>query len=376
MSTARARLFPLILATALILTGCSIGGLAGAGRDEIKIAVVGPMSGDAATYGQDFVRGAQMAAEKINAAGGVDGKKIVIEQFDDRNDTTETANIAQKIGSDPSIVASMGHFTSSTVYAAMPIYKANGLPLVVISASDPKITQQGNEWVFRVSPTNDIGAQAMADLMVKQLGLKRIATFYLNTDFGKSEHQYFVERVQENGGTIVLDEPYQPDTKDFTSGIIKLKNSGAEAVYLSSYYNDAALLIKQAVASGVQTRWFASGAIISNQFPQVGGEAVEGVITARVARGQNWEAVAAEYRQRYGAEPTPFVIYAYTATQAIAEAARQEGATRDGIRRGLEAIENLDTAIGPLTFDENRQAIYTEFEFLIVQDGQFKPWTP
>jgi ABC-type branched-subunit amino acid transport system substrate-binding protein len=103
---------------------------------------------------------------------------------------------------------------------------------------------------------------------------------------------------------------------------------------------------------------------------------VEGVITARVARGQNWEAVAAEYRQRYGTEPTPFVIYAYTATQAIAEAARQKGATRDGIRRGLEAIENLDTAIGPLTFDENRQSIYREFEFLIVKDGQFKPWTP
>lgn len=121
MSTGRARLFPLVLATALILIGCSIGGLAGAGRDEIKIAVVGPMSGDAATYGQDFVRGAQMAAEKINAAGGVDGKKIVIEQFDDRNDTTETANIAQKIGCDPSILASIGHFTSSTVYAAMPI---------------------------------------------------------------------------------------------------------------------------------------------------------------------------------------------------------------------------------------------------------------
>uniref|UniRef100_A0A831X788 Leucine-binding protein domain-containing protein n=1 Tax=Thermorudis peleae TaxID=1382356 RepID=A0A831X788_9BACT len=376
MNIVRSRLLALVLAAAFILVGCDIGGLAGAGGDQIKIAVVGPMSGDAATYGQDFVRGAQMAAEKINAAGGVDGKEIVIEQFDDRNDTTETANIAQRIGSDSSILASMGHFTSSTVYAAMPIYKANRLPLVVISASDPKITQQGNEWVFRVSPTNDLGAQATADLLVQQLGLTRIATFYLNTDFGKSEHQYFVERVQQNGGTIVLDEPYQPDTKDFTSGIIKLKNAGAEAVYLSSYYNDAALLIKQAVASGVQTRWFASAAIISNQFPEVGGEAVEGVITARVAQGENWEAVAAEYRQKYGAEPTPFVIYAYAATQAIAEAARQGGATRDGIRQGLEAIENLDTAIGPLSFDQNRQAIYTEFEFLIVQDGQFKPWTP
>lgn len=369
------RVLPLLLVAAVLVAACAPG-QAGSGGSELKIAVAGPMSGDAAQYGQDFMRGAELAAEKINAAGGVNGKQIKLVSFDDRNDTTEAANVAQKIATDSSIVASMGHFTSSTVYASMPIYQSNQLPLLVISASDPKITQQGNEWVFRVSPTNDLGAQAIAELMVNKLGLKNIATLYLNTDFGKSENGYFTEAVKGHGGTIVLNEPYQPDAKDFTSTIIKLKGAGADATYLSSYYNDAALLIKQAKASSVETRWFASGAIISPAFPEVGGEAVQGVVTDRVAQGKSWDAVASAYREKHGAPPSPFVVYSHSAVQAIVEAAKTGGTTRQGIRDGLPKLKDLDTGVGPLTFDDNRQAIYRQFDYLVVKDGGFQPWQP
>lgn len=369
------RVLPLLGAASLLLGACAPGQQA-AGSTELKIAVVGPMSGDAAQYGQDFTRGAELAAEQINAAGGVSGKQIKIATFDDRNDTTEAANVAQKITTDPSIAVSMGHFTSSTVYAAMPIYKANEMPLLVISASDPKITQQGNEWVFRVSPTNDVGAQAMADLMVKQQGLKAIAAFYLNTDFGKTENAYFTERVQANGGTVVLNEPYQPDVKDFTSALIKLKGANAQAVYLSSYYSDAVLLIKQAKAAGVNTRWFASAAIFSPAFLEVGGQDVEGVITNRIAQGTTWDEVAKAYEGKYGSAPSPFAVYAHSAVTAVADAAQKGGATRKGIRDGLAQIKNLDTGVGQLTFDQSGQAVYTRFDYLQVQDGRFVPWKP
>lgn len=375
MSRRPLRWLSALVMIALLVAGCGSPGNA-ADSDEIKIAVVGPMTGDAAQYGEDFTRGAQLAAEQINAADGVDGKQITIVTFDDRNDTTEAASVAQKIATDSSIVASMGHFTSSTVYAAMPIYKSNQLPLVVISASDPGITEQGNEWVFRVSPTNNLGAEAMADLIVNELGLKKIAIFYLNTDFGKTERQFFTARVAANGGEIVLDEPYQPDAKDFSSSIIKLKNAGADAVYLSSYYNDAVLLIRQAKDAGVETRWFTSAAVLSPQFTEIGGEAVEGVITNRVSQGDSWDAVAEAYRAKYNDEPSPFVIYAYSAVQAIAEAAKSEGTSREAIREGLAKIQGLETALGPLTFDENRQAVYESFDYLEVRDGQFQLWQP
>ncbi len=372
------RLLVAVLASALCLaTACgSLGQAAGTnGGSELRVAIAGPFSGDAAQYGQDFLRGAGLAADKVNAAGGVQGKQIKLVQFDDRNDTTEAANVAQKMAADASIVASMGHFTSSTVYATMPIYKSNELPLVVISASDPKITQQGNDWLFRVSPTNNLGAEAMADLIVKQRGLKKIATFFLNTDFGKSEHSYFADRAQKNGGELVLEEGYQPDAKDFTASIIKLKSSGAQAVYLSSYYNDAALLIKQAKAAGVEQQWFSSTSVVSPSFAQVGGSAVEGVIADRIAQGSAWDEVAAAYKEKYGQEASPFVIYAYSAMQAVAEAAKT-GATRQGIRDGLVRLKDLSTPVGPITFDANRQVVYTSFDYLIVKDGTFQSWRP
>jgi len=372
------RLLVAALAAALCLaTACgSLGQAAGTnGGSELRVAIAGPFSGDAAQYGQDFLRGAGLAADKVNAAGGVQGKQIKLVQFDDRNDTTEAANVAQKMAADSSIVTSMGHFTSSTVYATMPIYKSNELPLVVISASDPKITQQGNDWLFRVSPTNNLGAEAMADLIVKQRGLKKIATFFLNTDFGKSEHSYFADRAQKNGGELVLEEGYQPDAKDFTASIIKLKSSGAQAVYLSSYYNDAALLIKQAKAAGVEQQWFSSTSVVSPSFAQVGGSAVEGVIADRIAQGSAWDEVAAAYKEKYSQEASPFVIYAYSAMQAVAEAAKT-GATRQGIRDGLVRLKDLSTPVGPITFDPNRQVVYTSFDYLIVKDGTFQSWRP
>jgi branched-chain amino acid transport system substrate-binding protein len=362
-----------LLTLSLLLAGCSgLTSNSASGGGELRIAIAGPFSGDAAQYGQDFMRGAGLAADQINANGGISGKQVKLLQFDDRNDTTEAANVAQKIASDPSIAASMGHFTSSTVYATMPIYKANQVPLVVISASDPKITQQGNEWLFRVSPTNNLGAEAMADLMIKQNGLKRLASFYLNTDFGKSEHSYWVDQVKKDGGEVVLEEAYQPDAKDFTASIIKLKNSGADGVYLSSYYNDAALLIKQAKAAGVEQKWFASGSVISPQFPEIGGSAVEGVVTDRIAQGQAWDEVAATYKQKYNQEASPFVVYAYSAMQAIGEAARN-GATRQGIRDNLPKLKDFATPLGALTFNPDRQVVYSNFDYMVVQDGAFQP---
>lgn len=344
---------------------------------EIKIAVVGPMSGEGAVFGEEFARGAGMAAQKINDGGGVEGKTITIVPFDDRNDLTETVNVAQKVASDSSIVASMGHFSSSAVHAAMPVYEANQLPLVVVSAADPAITRQGNEWLFRVSPTTDTWATTMADLIVTELGLTKLGAFYQNTDYGQADHQSFVERAEANGGAFLFAESYQPDAKDFTSALIELGQAELEAVYLSSYFNDAALIISQAKAAGIEARWFAPAPITAGPFLKVGGDAVEGTITIRVAQGDNWTAVAGAYQEEYGTRPSPLVIFAYSATQAIAEAIRLEDATRDGIRAGLEQIDNLDTALGPLTLDENRQAVYVDFEeFLIVQDGEFRPWNP
>src|SRR5947209_14103649 len=131
LAAARCLLFG-FLALVLGLAGCTASGAGSGGSGgELRVAIAGPFSGDAAQYGQDFFRGAGLAADQINANGGIGGKQVKLLQFDDRNDTTEAANVAQKIASDSSIVASMGHFTSSTVYATMPIYQANQIPLVV-----------------------------------------------------------------------------------------------------------------------------------------------------------------------------------------------------------------------------------------------------
>lgn len=364
---AHATLMAALAAAALMLVAaCGGGSGAGSGGGgAIKIAVAGPMSGSDAQYGTDFWRGASLAAADL-------GGKVTLEKFDDVDDSTQAANVAQKIASDRGISAVMGHFTTSTVFATMPIYKQNQIPQLVTSASTPSITQQGDKWLFRVNPPNTFGSSQVAKALAAQVKPKRIAAVYLNTDYGQADHNGFLAAARPAGLNIVLNESYQPSATDFTNLVLKLKQAGADAVYLSSYYNDAALIVKQAAAAGFTSRWYSPGSLYSPAYPQVGGAAVESNTWAStLPDSAELRSVTQAYQKQYGTEPDSFVFYAYSAVRALARAAELKGTSRANLRDGLAQIRGLPTPVGKLTFDRTGQFQPSQSGWVTVRAGRW-----
>ena len=345
------------------------------GECKIVIAVVGPTTGPAALYGKLFKMGAEAAAQEINEKGGVIGEKIKIKVYDDKNNPTEAANVAQKISTQRDIVALAGHFTSSATHAAIPIYQRNGIPIVVVTATDPSITKKGNSYVFRICLTQEVEGTAVAKWLVGKLGKKRIGAIYMNTDYGKSHFSNFKKMAESLGGKIVVEERYQPGTVDFTSILIKIKDAGVDAMEIGTYYNDAALIAKQTRKMGITVPIAVSGAAKTPGLMKLGGKATEGIYSTQLPAGPRREQAVATVKKMTGMKiiPAPdFAFSCYDAVYYIAEAIKiAKSKKKADIRSALTTIKNFPTNYGYGTFDQDRQIEHSYMEVVQVKEGRF-----
>ena len=245
--------------------------LAPGARADVVVAVGAAMTGSGAQYGELFKTGAEAGAAYVNEKGGVLGHKIIVKAYDDKNNPTEAANVAQKIAIEKDVVGVIGHFTTTATYAAMPIYQKNGVPLIVISATDQALTKQGNTFLFRICITQDVDGFGVAKWLVKGLGKKRVAAIYVNTDYGKAHFTAFSKAIASLGGEVVVEERYQPGAVDFSPMLIKFKNANVDVIELGTYYNDAALIAKQARKLGMNTTIAASGGVLAPALIELGG---------------------------------------------------------------------------------------------------------
>lgn len=344
-------------------------------KAEIVIAVAGPMTGSGAQYGKLFKLGAEASATVINQNGGINGEKIVIRTYDDKNNPTEAANVAQKISTQKEVVSVIGHFTSSATYAAIPIYQRNGIPLIVVTATDPALTKQGNTFVFRICITQEVDGSAVAKWVVKKLNKKRIAGIYINTDYGKAHFANFKKTAEALGGKIVVEERYQPGTVDFSSILIKVKNANVDVIELGTYYNDVALIAKQARKLGIKVTIAASGAARAPALIKIGGKAVEGLYITQLTAGPKIGEAFKTFKKLYNMDRVPapqFTFATYDAVRFIAEAIKRGGSTeRDSIRNTLATFKDFPTTSIYATFDKDRQVNFPSMDIVQVQDGKF-----
>lgn len=246
------------------------------------IPFAGPLSGPIATYGLEVVHGALLAAEDINRAGGLKagpwkGHQIKIEQFDDRGDPTESANIAQKLAINKDVVAIIGHIFSSNCLSALPIYEQAHLNMVTPICSNPVITERGFRSVFRVVQDDVANGIAQVDMAIKVLGGKRLGVLYANQDYGRGLYEVGTKRARELGVPFVA-EPYNEGETDFNAIIGRFKAANVNMIVHFGFYTEAALQRRQALQQGLNVPFFAGPGVVSSEFIRLGGADVEGVI--------------------------------------------------------------------------------------------------
>jgi branched-chain amino acid transport system substrate-binding protein len=342
--------------------------------DTIKIGWYGPVSGAAAQDGQEGRNGAEVAAEIINASGGINGKKLELVFADDKSDPKEGANIATMFVSDKDIIGVAGPFNSSVILAAAPIYNRGKLANVGWGVTSPVITTAG-EYIYRVAATDALEGDFMSKWILDE-GFKKVAIIYENTDYGVGVRDVAREAIKKYGGEVVTEAAYvQGQTKDFGSIIASVKQAAPDAVMCGSIYNEAALVIAQARDLGFEAPFFGTDGFFSAGLLELGGAAVEGarccsVFYHEVSSPKVKEFIAA-YEKKTGKTPGTWAALSYDSVMVFAEAIKKSGATtREEVKKGLDDLGSWEGATGVQEFDENGD-VNKQLVKLIVKDGKF-----
>jgi branched-chain amino acid transport system substrate-binding protein len=374
----RTRLY-VVTVMALVLSmaagGCTGGTPKSAAETEIVLGLAAPMTGNLAHIGTQFREGVDLAVEEINAAGGVNGKKLTVLVMDDKGDPKEAANVAQKLASDPKVKAVIGHYSSSACFAGIPIYDKANLTMITPSASHPELTH-GSKYAFKMWTSFTVYAPKLADLTVTELGKKNVAVIYVYNDWGIGSKNAFVSRVKQLGGTMVAEEVFYDGDKDFRTQLTKIKSRNPDVLMIYAYYTEGALVVQQARGLGLDVQLIGSGTFYEKEFVRLAGDDAEGmfIVTEFVTDDprpsvQNF---VKKYQAKYpGKEPGNYQGNSYDIVYLLTEAVKKAGTDRAAIRDALAATKDYAGVTGTISFTDEREVVKSQV-FLKLENGQWK----
>jgi branched-chain amino acid transport system substrate-binding protein len=345
----------------------------GRAADTLRIGVVSPETGAAAQSGGFMRGGIALAVEAVNRQGGVLGRTLETVVADDQTSNPGAVLAFSKLASDPSIVGFIGSVRSTQVQAMAPSVLRSGRPMM-IGGTDPRLTHQGNRWLFRCRPNDTYSARTIADYGVHTMGHKRIALISSTDAFGTGGRLAFTAALKDLGITPVLSLGYTNQQADFTPVVLQIRGSGADLVTsYFTYETDLGVFARQLRQLGVRTPWLGSASIVNTSALQLAGPALYGtygVADYAVDASPASRAFAAAFSARYKVEPDNQSSWAYDAVNILAMAINQAKSTApEAIRTAILGIQGYKGAEGEYDFDQNGDGLHG-YSVVQNQDGK------
>ncbi len=373
------RVLSLFLAVVFLVaaTGCGGGGAPAADKKaKITIAMVNPLSGDAATYGVSHKNGLELALAEINKAGGVKGQQIELLTHDDSGDPKQAAAGAQKFADMKSVVAVVGSCLSSNTLAMVPITDKAKLPHSVISSSSAKLSGM-SKFFFRMAVQDDKVGGLMVDLSQEKFKPKKMALLYLNNDYGKGLLLSIEPQIKKYGITLTSAQTYLANDKDYSALLTKVKAEAPDVLLVGSTYTDGGLIVKQAREMGLMMPIVGPTGLYSPKYMEIAGKAVENSYFLGVFVPTNPDPKVQEfvkkYKEKYGMEPDTFAALAYdqgyVLKDAMEKAAAKGNITRESLREAM-AASSYKGITGTVTFDPKGDWV-RPYLFVTVKEGKF-----
>lgn len=245
-------------------------------QDTVKIANISELSGPGATSGVNWRDGAKMAVEEINAAGGILGKQIQLTEYDSQSDAQTSRAMVQK-AIDDGAFALLGTVYSGSTIVNMLVAQQAGIPQFTGSEA-PKITQLGNPFIFRTSFGAQKSMPKIATYLKDGLKVSKVAIAWVNSEFGKGGHDAFVAQMKEKGIEVVADVPSENAQADFAADVVKLKGSGAEAIFVYLTEEESARFLREAKKQGISAPLVGETTLIGQKVIDLAGPASNGAM--------------------------------------------------------------------------------------------------
>lgn len=373
--------------SALLAAALCAGALAGCGansnsanaatsgaEDTVTLAVVSPVTGDSAEYGIHFNVGAQMAADKINEAGGINGKQVVLKSFDSKNDAKEAAEVARLICQDKTILATIGDFSSTCCMATAPIYEENKTVQISPSAGLIDFPRVGPYNFSTTGVQENDGGFLMNRVINEKMGAKSVEIVYTNNDYGLNMLSYMTQEAEADGVVITDTEAIASGEKDFTAIVSKMRQTEPEAVAIMGSYNEVANCVKQIRQVGWDVPVAISGSALTDQLVELLGDDVNGIYSniAFVASDNTPETKEfnEEFTKRANMPPSFHSISTYDTVMLVCDAAIKCGdnLNRETLKDAIQSYKGFDGLMGPFEFTEDG-AVYRGYKVVQYQDG-------
>lgn len=358
------------LVSTTVLAACGAAPSAGSNAngteiasDTLKVGFNLELSGPVAAYGKAEENAANLAVEEINAAGGVDGKKIEVITKDNKSDNAEAKSVATSLATQDKVAVILGPATSGATAAATPAATQAGVPLVTPSGTDDTLTVSNgkvNDYVFRATFQDSFQGQVMAKYATDTLKADKVVLFYDNSsDYAKGVTKNFKENYK---GEIVVEETFQSGDKDFQAALTKLKDKEFDAIIMPGYYNETGLITKQAREMGISQTILGPDGFSDAKFIEGAGK--ENATNVRYVAGYSSKVELSSksadfqkaYKEKYGEDPNMFAALAYDSVYMIAEASKGAKSSKD-ISKNLASLKDFDGVTGKMTIDENHNPV-------------------
>lgn len=361
MLTTSKRLFAV---AALLALACRPGreSQTAAVATDIPVGLYGAMSGSEASFGQATMQGVKLAAEEINASGGVLGKKIRLVIEDDQGKAEEAASAVTKLITRDNVIAVIGENSSNQSLAAAPICQANRIPMISPSSTNPNVTKKG-EYIFRVCFTDPYQGKALATFVRQNLGLTSAAILRDNkNDYSVGLAEVIREEFTRLGGKIVAEQSYSGGDNEFRPQLTTIKSANPQVLFVPGFYTDAGQIALQARDLGLAVPLVGGDGWDSPTVIAIGGKAVDGCyFSDHYFVGEERPAVqrfVGEINKRTGKNPDANSALGYDALHILANAITKAGSLdRKAIRDQIATTKEYGGVSGVITMGPDRDPI-------------------
>ncbi len=348
----------------------------------IKIAYVGPITGDYSNYGIDMSRGAELA---VKAHPTVKGFKIELVSEDTQGTPEQGASVANKLAADPQVVAVDGHSFSGSTEVAIPIYTDAHIVMMSPSATNPALTKLGSPIFNRVAFHDEMQGEYAANYIYNVLGIKKIAVMHDGGAYGQGLAEMTAGFFKDLGGEVVAIEAITPGETDYSAPLAAIGQLDPELIYYGGYDADAAVLTTQLAGAGMEdVVFFGCDGTYGVNYIDLAGEAAEGAFSTYVPIPESaaFDKFRADYQAAYGDEQgklSPFSPHAYDAAailiNAIEKVAIEYGDSlvipRKALADEVRGTKNYQGLTGTISCTANGECAAASILFMKVENGEW-----